>query len=348
MRDWPGLKPSILKPEDPKDSIIKLRSQLATIDSYLRDSAAAVRRLSDGVPAQTSTIVSISGVTDHGDLSGLSDDDHTQYAKLSGRTNDDQVWKSGGTTFVQIDSTNTKTIHTNGNTVLTVKGDSIVQTDAISASTLDVRGDAGWTLGTGSNTLMVHGQSSDLAQPVVAIRSNASQTGNIMEWQTSAGSQLAYIDKDGNASFAAGSNTWKIVGKTSDETITSDSTLSNDAVLLFPVAASTKYAFRFMVFFSSGGSEDFQFTVTCPSAPTAFRFTHQSFATGGSFVAGIESTSGAANSVLGTGGNGYVVIEGFLQNGANSGNVTLQWAQTSSGGSDTTVYAGSTVQYKSL
>jgi hypothetical protein len=39
-------------------------------------------------------------------------------------------------------------------------------------------------------------------------------------------------------------------------------------------------------------------------------------------------------------------VSAILQNGANSGNVTLQWAQNSANATDTTVYAGSYVQYE--
>lgn len=55
-------------------------------DSQLAEISSAVRKLGEGfVPEGGVTVIPGAGVTDHGDLTGLGDDDHAQYLLLAGR-----------------------------------------------------------------------------------------------------------------------------------------------------------------------------------------------------------------------------------------------------------------------
>lgn len=82
--DWHGIHSSSIDSNNSPDALGKVRNMLNSIDTYLHDNAAAIRRLSAGTPASTYATTTI-GVTDHGALTGLSDDDHTGYAWLLGR-----------------------------------------------------------------------------------------------------------------------------------------------------------------------------------------------------------------------------------------------------------------------
>lgn len=158
------------------------------------------------------------------------------------------------------------------------------------------------------------------------------------------------------ASYAAALGVgWTVVEKTTDETITSDSTLSDDATLKFSVSANTKYRFRFVVFFRSPDTPDFKFALSGPSSPTLLS-ARMSYAA--AFGAVIHSRpfgqySGLAASLTGSPSGtenegGFVIIEGVLHNGANSGTVAFQWAQNTSDASNTTVLAGSYLEWKQV
>lgn len=168
------------------------------------------------------------------------------------------------------------------------------------------------------------------------------------------GSTLAPQPALGGA-FAPSQSGWTVVTKTADETISSDSTLSNDSTLLFTVAANTKYRFRSHVMFRTGATPDFKWQVTSPASPTLDRVHRISAAALGTPVTqrvlsftnlGVVSELGTA--AAGADDGGFVQLEGVLHNGANSGSVAFQWAQDTSDASNTTVLAGSYVEYKAV
>jgi len=132
------------------------------------------------------------------------------------------------------------------------------------------------------------------------------------------------------------------VRKSADESATNN-TLQNDDVLLFAIAANETWQFRFVVFVTSASATpDCQMAVTFPAAATpvyGLAGIDPASATFSNYV----TTSGAALGVrIGAGELVMVVIEGSVLNGANAGNVTLQWAQNTTNATATTVVAGST------
>lgn len=183
------------------------------------------------------------GVSDHGGLSGLGDDDHAQYALLAGR--------SGGQTLIGGTGsgealTLTSTSHgTKGKVVMpsssvevgaigTSKTLSVYTTegaDAIAivrasdgAQSAWIRQNAGRItlpngLNVGASILRTGGSAERLvlggstggtdivsgaaAQVGLIIKGAASQSANLTEWQNSAGTVLAYVNAAGNAQFAS-------------------------------------------------------------------------------------------------------------------------------------------------
>lgn len=139
-------------------------------------------------------------------------------------------------------------------------------------------------------------------------------------------------------------NLVKLVYKTADEVVNNSTTLQNDDHLLFAVAANEIWAFSIFINFLSGTTPDFKGMLSIPSgailravAEKFFTFTNieitMLFDSTTFIIAGSGVTDGADNS--------YVVIRGYIINGATANNLQLQWAQNVANASNTTVKKGS-------
>lgn len=143
---------------------------------------------------------------------------------------------------------------------------------------------------------------------------------------------------------------WSTVVKTADETRTANTTLADDAQLTFPMLANTKYAFRARLHVQSVDAADFDWRHTGPASPTLVHIArvHQIGATVG-HVPGIDSAYSAADiAVTGTWTLCEVIIDGTIHNGANAGDFRIQWAQSVSDAGNTTVRAGSYIDFRAL
>lgn len=128
------------------------------------------------------------------------------------------------------------------------------------------------------------------------------------------------------------------VRKGSDETTSTDETLSDDGALLFAIAASETWAFEFHVYYDAAAG-DFEATITVPTGAT------------GNWAGNGVNTSGAYSSRMATFAAALtfdasttaaeLLITGTVVNSTNAGNVTLQWAQDTSNAATLTVRASS-------
>jgi hypothetical protein len=151
--------------------------------------------------------------------------------------------------------------------------------------------------------------------------------------------------------YQNGTQVWSTVAKTSDETIQSDTTLNADAALVFAMSANTKYSFKLFVIFDTGATGDFKFRHAGPSSPTLVRIRRHHIIGAGTAYAGIAIDTAYSSvdvAVAGSAGPGVVEMDGIVHNGANAGNFEFQWAQNASEAVDTTVRAGSYIQYRAL
>ena len=154
---------------------------------------------------------------------------------------------------------------------------------------------------------------------------------------------------EGDARYVQLTAAWTTVLKSADETITSDNTLDDDAILKFAMAANTKYTFRARIFFDTTAAADFKYRHAGPASPTLVRVHRREVIAGG--TADTTSTvdvaySAADISLAGAGTTGgYIELDGTIHNGANAGDFTFQWAQNMSDASNTTVRAGSYVEW---
>jgi len=137
--------------------------------------------------------------------------------------------------------------------------------------------------------------------------------------------------------------------KSATTTRTATTVLADDPHLTFPVLANAKYRFWFSVFFDTSAAGDFKIALAGPASPAAVRFFRYTVAAGATSLSNIgvsTSLGGAGLAVAGTGTTGgYATGYGILSNGANAGNVTVQWAQNTSDVGNTSVLEGSMLYY---
>jgi hypothetical protein len=131
-----------------------------------------------------------------------------------------------------------------------------------------------------------------------------------------------------------------LVRKTADETVNNSNVLQNDDELLFAVAANEIWEFTIYVIYDSGATPDFKHNLTGPVASAIYE--HD---TGLTVAAAAAITVGAAAWIgYGAGSPALgLIIRGIIVNGANAGNLQLQWAQNTADASDTKVKANSCI-----
>lgn len=97
MKPYTGIAAHALPDPKSPDFTARLRDMLTTIDVWARDATFGFGRLEQGQkPSGSGEVIVTGGVTDHGALTGLGDDDHSQYLLLAGR--------SGGMTLGVVDN----------------------------------------------------------------------------------------------------------------------------------------------------------------------------------------------------------------------------------------------------
>ena len=122
-----------------------------------------------------------------------------------------------------------------------------------------------------------------------------------------------------------------LIEKAADQSITNSTTLTNDATLLFAIAANEVWRFTISAPFNvAGATSGFKMSVNGPTAPTNLRWT--AFAINGVAVATLAALSAnafatALGFVVANAGDHILEVSGTVENGANAGNVTLQFAQ---------------------
>jgi len=144
---------------------------------------------------------------------------------------------------------------------------------------------------------------------------------------------------------------WIAVPKSSSETIQSDATVNVDAALQFSMAANTWYRIKMMIFFDTTATADFKCDMgfTGVAGFATFR-SYRSGCVPGSvpFALAPDVTNPAEQAFLGTGTTGgFAMFDVTCQTGANSGTFSFRWAQNTSTAANTTVLAGSYLQYYS-
>lgn len=139
-----------------------------------------------------------------------------------------------------------------------------------------------------------------------------------------------------------------LVRKTSDETVNNNDTLQNDDELLFAVSANEVWVAKFILRVLQGNSAtpDFKFAIVVPAACAVISCGWTGDVTNvNKVVTDAEIVSGTGHTTLQVFQNTTILLEitVLIQNGANAGNVQLQWAQAVATGVDTIVEDGSCI-----
>jgi len=160
-----------------------------------------------------------------------------------------------------------------------------------------------------------------------------------------------WVDMQGHTAFLDGwavldpANFWTTIKKIATETVTNSAALQDDDVLKFPVAASKSYSWRGALFYNTTAAQNFKYTFTGPSglpSPFGVRFGHSANLA----ASAMASAFGSALALVVSATDNIVMFSGAMVNGANAGNVQLQWAQNTAGvGITTSVYRGSYIEW---
>lgn len=148
---------------------------------------------------------------------------------------------------------------------------------------------------------------------------------------------------------AAPPTTWALVKKTSDQSISSNTSLADDSALQFTMAANKTYAIR--AYYSvSVGTGGVKISFNGPSSPTRLRFGAISGAgtSGASFQNGSLVASLYDTAIFNfTGGSSVMAFhfQGVVENGSTAGTFAMRIAQSSSSASATVYEKGSWLEY---
>ena len=159
----------------------------------------------------------------------------------------------------------------------------------------------------------------------------------VMEFKNASGEWTPF-GSGGGAGFVTVNPTVQ-KAKTTNQTITSTTTLTNDDELYFNIGANETWIVRVTVFGLTAGNADFKFGM---AAPTGSVCSYSGIDIETETTTGQVNTCGTATELLnGTGVSDVYELVGAVTSGSTSGTVTFQWAQVTSRNTDTTVYAGS-------
>jgi hypothetical protein len=137
--------------------------------------------------------------------------------------------------------------------------------------------------------------------------------------------------------------TIKSVRKSSDQTVTSSTTLVNDSQLKFAVAANETYIFEAWLYtYAADGTPDIKVTFTGPSGSTVLWSSSQViFNAGGATTLTVVSPGGTSADLFVDANLRAIQLYGSVLNGATAGDLQFQFAQNTSSANGTSVKAGS-------
>jgi hypothetical protein len=139
--------------------------------------------------------------------------------------------------------------------------------------------------------------------------------------------------------------TIKTVRKSSDQTVTSSTTLVNDSQLLFAVAANETYIFQAWLYtYAADGTPDIKVTFTGPAGSTVFWSSSQViFNAGGSTTLTVVAPGATTADLFVDSNLRAIQLYGTILNGGTAGNLQFQFAQNTSSANGTSVKAGSSI-----
>ena len=131
--------------------------------------------------------------------------------------------------------------------------------------------------------------------------------------------------------------------KTADESVTSSTAFQNDDHLFFAMEANKDYQFEMAIFYLHNSSPDVKIQFTGPASINwiagVVAWTLTGTATDFTSLTALDTSM----PYIGSSDEAMIVIRASISNGANAGNLKLQWAQNTSNGTAVTFRKGSYV-----
>ena len=137
--------------------------------------------------------------------------------------------------------------------------------------------------------------------------------------------------------------TIKTVRKSSDQTVTSSTTLVNDSQLKFAIAANETYIFEAWLYtYAADGTPDIKVTFTSPAGSTLFWSSSQViFNAAAATTLTVVAPGGTTGDLFVDSNLRAIQLYGSVLNGGTAGDVQFQLAQNTSSANGTSVKAGS-------
>lgn len=164
------------------------------------------------------------------------------------------------------------------------------------------------------------------------------------------GSTLTGDGTSGSPLAVAAPRQWTTIFKTSNQTKTSDSSLATDNTLSVALSAGKLYTIRLRVFYTAHSTPDFKYQMNFSGTVNRVTMVRHSLPPNSATLAvgvGEAFDSGDVSITATTGHDGWLYAE-FSIDVNTAGDFRFQWAQNTSDVNATTVYAGSTIEYRQL
>lgn len=137
--------------------------------------------------------------------------------------------------------------------------------------------------------------------------------------------------------------------KRSDQNVTSSTTLVAAVGLSLPMIANGKYWIRVVAFFTTQVAAGIKYQHRGPASPTKVYLKRMDMLPGGSAHNNTKLDTGYSGSdvnlSVGSTSEGIIELEGYIENGSTAGDFEFAFAQVTSNGGNTTIKAGSYIEY---
>ena len=162
--------------------------------------------------------------------------------------------------------------------------------------------------------------------------------GQVLTADSTAGTGLAWTTLTAGATVAK-------VRKSSDQTVTSSTTLVNDSQLKFAVAANETYIFQAWLYtYAADGTPDIKVTFTGPAGSTVLWSSSQViFNAGGSTTLTVVAPGATTADLFVDSNLRAIQLYGTILNNSTAGDLQFQWAQNTSSANGTSIKAGSSI-----
>jgi len=166
-----------------------------------------------------------------------------------------------------------------------------------------------------------------------------------------------YVTDAQLASIGAG---WQLIMKHTDEVRTSTTTDVADTDLQFPIDVLSDYIIKLRVYFGSDATPDFKYSITITGSPTKFWVYGRQDGSGAGTSPGTDNettftgTAAISGQRINCSGTllGYLFLDILVttdnMGGLGGGTFSFDWSQDTSDSANTTVMAGSCIEYMKL